>query len=233
MYFGKFRPESEIEYERKYGNKSDTEMREIVGGMIRKKFAEARAMAEQRQIERDAKYNLPYGELVKAVARTRKQVKDLEGKPEELLSSKREDLEAEYADLVKRGMPDVNKELWIDGKLVDYMKQLDGEYSTSKTELQQARNDLAIFLAKKEEWEQSNADIIEAERVRTRRAELLQADPEALRALGIEPVVVAGAKATPQREETAEEKALKAMAVDTDAILHRFMENRGYNKAEG
>ena len=43
-------------------------------------------------------------------------------------------------------------------------------------------------LALKEEWEQENADIIEAERARSRREELLSADPEALRALGITPV---------------------------------------------
>ena len=228
----RLKTDKELEYERKYGGKSDTEMNEIVGGMLSKKFADARARAEQVRTEQDAMYNLPYAGLVKAVAKAGKQVKDLDGKPEELLSAKRKDLEAEYADLVMRGMPDTNKELWISQELVKYMQDPEGEYREAKSQLQQARKDLAIFLAKKEEWEQENSDIIEAERMRTRRAELLQADPEALRSLGIEPVV-AGVKATPQKEETAEERALKAVAVDTDAMLHSFMANRGYNKAEG
>ncbi len=231
MYFGKLRSEAELEYERKYGGKSEAEMSEIVGGMISKKFAEAKARAEQSQAERDAKYNLPYGELVRAIANTEKQIKDLENIPENLLSAKRKAIEAEYDELVKRGMPDVNKELWVSEEMVKYMKPVDGEYRTAKAELQQARNDLAIFLAKKEEWEQENSDIIEAERMRTRRAELLQVEPEALRALGIEPAV-AGAKATPQKEETAEEKALKALTVDTDAIFHMYMVNRGNTTSE-
>ena len=228
----RLKTDAELEYERKYGGKTDTEMNNIVGGMLSKKFADARARAEQVRTEQDDKYNLPYGGLVKAVAKTGKQVKDLEGKPENLISAKRKDLEAEYADLVMRGMPDTNKELWISEELVKYMQEPDGAYREAKSQLQRARNALAIFLAKKEEWEQENADIIEAERMRTKRAELLQADPDALRALGIEPVA-RGEKATPQKEETAEEKALKAMEVDTDAMLHSFMVNRGYTTAEG
>ena len=169
----RLKTDKELEYERKYGGKTDTEMNEIVGGMLSKKFADARARAEQVRTEQDAKYNLPYGGLVKAVAKTGKQVKDLEGKPENLISAKRKDLEVEYADLVMRGMPDTNKELWISEKLVKYMQEPEGEYREAKIQLQQARNDLAIFLAKKESWEQENADIIEAERMRTKRAELL------------------------------------------------------------
>jgi len=198
-YVGKLKTSEELEYERKYGGKSDAEMNDIVGGMLSKKFADRRAKAEQMRTEQDAMYNLPYAGLVKAVARVSKQVKDLEGKPEELLSAKRKALEADYADLVKRGMQDNNKELWISQELVKYMQDPEGKYREAKIQLQQARNDLAIFVAKKEEWEQDNADIIEAERIRTKRAELMQADPEALRALGIEPEAVstpvAGSKA--------------------------------------
>ena len=197
MYYGKLKSEAELEYERKYGNKTDAEMKEIVSGMISKKFEERASRAEQRQAERDAKYNLPYGELVRAMAKAEKQIKELENRPETLLSTKRKALEAEYGALVERGMPDVNRELWISGKLVEYMKPVEGEYCTAKAELQQAIDDYSIYLAKKTEWEQENADIIEAERVRTKRAELLQAEPEALRALGIEPVVT-GVKATPK-----------------------------------
>ena len=223
----RLKTDAELEYDRKYGGKTDNEVNEIVGGMISKKFADRKAKAEQVRTEREAKYNLPYGGIVKAVAKTGKQVKDMEGKPEELLSAKRKDLEAKYDNLVMRGMPDTNKELWISEELVKYMQDPNGAYREAKIQLQQARKDLAIFLAKKEEWEQENADIIEAERMRTRRAELLQADPEALRALGIEPVVEA--KATAPKEETAEEKALKAMEVDTDAI---FAQYRAYKTKE-
>ena len=101
----RLKTDKELEYERKYGGKTDTEMNESVGGMLSKKFSDARARAEQRRTEQDAMYNLPYGGLVKAVAKTGKQVKDLEGKPEELLRAKREALEDEYADLVMRGPP--------------------------------------------------------------------------------------------------------------------------------
>ena len=198
-YVGKLKTDAEMEYERKYGGKSDAEMNDIVGGMLSKKFADRRAKAEQMRTEQDAMYNLPYAGLVKAVARVSKQVKDLEGKPEELLSAKRKALEAEYADLVKRGMQDNNKELWISQELVKYMQDPEGKYREAKLQLQQAKADLDIFLKRKEIWEQDNADIIDAERMRTKRAELMQADPEALRALGIEPEAVstpvAGSKA--------------------------------------
>ena len=198
-YVGKLKTDAEMEYERKYGGKTDEEMNEIVRGMLGEKLYGMRSRAVQERTEREAMYNLPYAGLVKAVARVGKQVEDLEGKPEELLSAKRKALEADYADLVKRGMQDNNKELWISQELVKYMQDPEGKYREAKIQLQQARNDLAIFVAKKEEWEQDNADIIEAERIRTKRAELMQADPEALRALGIEPEAVstpvAGSKA--------------------------------------
>ncbi|MGN0505790.1 MAG: hypothetical protein ACI4FZ_04470, partial [Lachnospiraceae bacterium] len=143
------------------------------------------------QAEQGAKYNLPYGGLVKAVAKSSKQIKSLENKPEELRNAMRAKLEEEFADLVEAGMFDERnitaREMYISKKLVEYMSDPAGEYHKVKEELQQARNDYAIYLAKKEEWEQENADIINAERIRTKRAELMQADPEALRALGIEP----------------------------------------------
>jgi hypothetical protein len=185
MGFGRLKTDTELEWEKKYGGKTDAEMNSIVRESIHKKFAEAVARSEQKQAEIEAKYNLPYGGLVKAVANSEKQIKALEGKPQELLSAKRAELEAEYDDLVMRGFVNTNKELWISNKLLPYMS--DPEYIEAKDKLQQAQKDYAVYLAKKEEWEQENADIIKAERIRTKRAELMQADPEALRALGIEP----------------------------------------------
>lgn len=195
----KLKTSAELEYEAKYGGKTDEEMNEIVGGMLKAKFDERGSRAMRERTEREAKYNLPYAGLVKAVAKAGMQVEALEGKPTELLSAKRKALEAEYADLIKRGMEDNNKELWISQELVKYMQDPEGEYREVKSQLQQAKTDLDIFLERKKIWEQDNADIIDAERMRTRRAELMQADPEALRALGIEPEAVstpvAGTKA--------------------------------------
>lgn len=185
MGFGRLKTDTELEWEKKYGGKTDAEMNSIVRESIHRKFDEAVARSEQKQAEIEAKYNLPYGGLVKAVANSEKQIKALEGKPQELLSAKRAELEAEYDDLVMRGFVNTNKELWISNKLLPYMS--DPEYIEAKDKLQQAQKDYAVYLAKKEEWEQENADIIKAERIRTKRAELMQADPEALRALGIEP----------------------------------------------
>jgi hypothetical protein len=187
MGFGRLKTDTELEWEKKYGGKTDAEMNYIVRESIHRKFDEAVARSEQKQAEIEAKYNLPYGGLVKAVANSEKQIKALEGKPQELLSAKRAELEAEYDDLVMRGFQDTNKELWISTKLLPYMTANSGEYRKAKADLQQAQKDYAVYLAKKEEWEQENADIIKAERIRTKRAELMQADPEALRALGIEP----------------------------------------------
>lgn len=183
--------QAEKEWNEKYGNMTAHELENVVKQGIQKKFDEARARAEQRQAEQEAKYNLPYGGLVKAVAKSSKQIKSLENKPEELRKAMRAKLEEEFADLVEAGMFDERnvtaREMYISKKLVEYMGDPAGEYLKVTEELQQARNDYAIYLAKKEEWEQENADIINAERIRTKRAELMQADPEALRALGIEP----------------------------------------------
>jgi hypothetical protein len=183
--------QAEKEWNEKYGNMTAHELENVVKQGIQKKFDDRRARAEQKLAEQEAKYNLPYGGLVKAVAKSSKQIKDLENKPDELMSAMREKLEEEFSELVNAGVFDENdvtaREMCISKKLIAYMDDPTGEYYKAKEELQQARNDYAIYLAKKEEWEQENADIINAERIRTKRAELMQADPEALRALGIEP----------------------------------------------
>lgn len=188
-------------WDEKYGGMSEKGLSDYVRDSISKKLHERALRSEEKQREYEAKYNLPYGGLVKAVAKSAKQIKELENKPENLRNAKRVELEKEFDNLVEQGMFSVgdvvSREMYIDRKLLQYMST--PEYIGVTEQLQQARNDLAIFVAKKEEWEQDNADIIEAERIRTKRAELMQADPEALRALGIEPEAVstpvAGSKA--------------------------------------
>ena len=218
----------EKEWNKKYGNMTDKECEKVVLSSISHKFDEARAKVEQRQAERDAKYNLPYSGIVKAVEKSSKQMKAPENKPEELRNAMRSKLDKEFDTMVENGMFDKHdtssRELFISKKLVDYMGDSTGEYYKAKKELQQARTDYAIYLSKKAEWEEENASIIEAERIRARRAELLQAGPEALRALGINPDVVEaphyrGKNATPLNGETEEVNALRAMEIDIDALF--------------
>lgn len=183
---------AEKAWEEKYGGMSEKGLSDYVKNSIGKKLDEMRLRAEQKQAEYEAKYNLPYGGLVKAVAKSAKQIRDLENKPEELKNAMRAKLEEEFEDLIEQGMFDVrdlaSRELYISKQLIAYMNT--PEYVEVNEKLRQAKEDYSIYLAKKEEWEQENADIINAERIRTKRAELMQADPEALRALGIEPEVV-------------------------------------------
>lgn len=75
--------------------------------------------------------------------------------------------------------------LWVARGLEKFIQS--DEYKRVKNDLKDATNLYSKSLALKEEWEQENADIIEAERARSRREELLSADPDALRALGITP----------------------------------------------
>ena len=182
---------AEKAWEEKYGGMSEKELNDSVKESIGKKLEERRLRAEQRQTEYEAKYNLPYSGLVEAVAKSAKQIKALENKPEEFTSAMRAKLNEEFDDLVEAELYDkrdiTSREMYISRKLVAYMCASDGEYRKAKEALRQAREDYAIYLAKKEEWEQENTDIIEAERARSRREELLSADPEALRALGITP----------------------------------------------
>lgn len=183
------RNEAEKEFERMYGGKTDKEMNKIVGGMLSEKFSERIIRAEQEQTVLEAKYKLPFNELVKAVAKAEKQVEALKGKPEEFLSAKRKELENEYKSLVNAGMFDerdtVQKELFISEKLVMYMGDSAGEYRKVKSELQSVERDLSIFRENVEQWKVDHADIIKAEQIRTMRDELMRTDPAVLKVMGI------------------------------------------------
>lgn len=178
----------QLEWEEKYGGKSDREMNEIVKGMISAQAEEIRARAEERhQKELEEERSLTYPKIVKAIPEAQKRIKGLDGKPEKLQEAKKKVLNKEFDNLLKIGMfSESSRALWVSEKLLKWM-QTDEEYLQTKADLAQARNDYSRYLALKEDWEKENEDIIKAERIRSKRAELLQADPETLKSLGITP----------------------------------------------
>lgn len=181
--------QAELDWERKYGHMTESELQDVVKASFHKKLEAVRVRAEQEWQEYNAKYNLPYGQLVQAIRKTEEQIEEIEEVPEKLLTKKRKELEKVFEQQADLGWFDKNnKELWVAGQIVEYMRS--EEYLQAKYALQDAKNDLEIYYRNKSKWEEENADIIKAERIRTKRAELLQADPEALRALGIEPEAI-------------------------------------------
>ena len=74
---------------------------------------------------------------------------------------------------------------WISKELSNYLWS--EEYKTAKDNLSEATKRLRKYEKLKEDWETDNKELIEAERLRTKREELLSADPETLRVLGITP----------------------------------------------
>lgn len=188
------------EFEEKYGMPmTPGNMDKAVRLSLGAKFKERCEMAEQEKKDWELKYNLPYGELVKAVKSTAQEINDLKDKPKQLRDAERARLELEFDNLVEIGQFSSNqKELWVSEKLNKYMQS--DEYMNVKYKLSELKKDHAIYLANKENWEKENSAIIEAERNRTIREELLQADPEALKALGISPVIVNPEKPAPKKK---------------------------------
>lgn len=100
--------------------------------------------------------------------------------------AKKLELEAEFDTLVKRRMFSEHlRGEWIAKELYKYLSS--EEYTSVVDEIKTVTANLAEYSEIKTQWEEDNKDIIEAERLRTKREELLSADPEALRALGITP----------------------------------------------
>lgn len=223
----------ELEWEEKYGGVSERDLTQtIVKDMISQKTAILQAKAEMEKQKRAEYDTLSYGDLVKSVASARKKVSDLEGTPEQLKEKKRAQLNKEFEHLAKFDRaPSDNKELWVSDMLLRYMSKSDGEYSKAKVELAKARKEYAILLAKKEEREGELADVIEAEKYRTRRADLLSADPEALRALGIEPPPSVSPESD-STEETTPTGHFMDIGRRDDYWLEVFMESRGYGKSK-
>ncbi|MBS5284642.1 MAG: hypothetical protein KHY46_12410 [Clostridiales bacterium] len=127
-----------------------------------------------------------YGEIIKTISKARADIEKLKEQPEKLVANQRKELNERFDDLVGNELYDEsNRALWVAGEMNKFLRS--DEYQNAKNALKDATNLYSKSLALKEEWEQENADIIEAERARSRREELLSADPEALRALGITP----------------------------------------------
>lgn len=114
------------------------------------------------------------------------------------------------------------REHWISQKLSEY--SWSEEYQTARDNLMEAVKALDKYDDLKKLWEKKNHDIIEAERQRSKREELLSADPEALRALGITPPPVqkvSRAEEDPEFNETLE--ALRAIHPSaTDAEIEQM-----------
>lgn len=146
-----------------------------------------------REVEIERKRPHTYGEIIKTAKKAKADLEHLTGEPGRLVQVKKTELNKEFDDLKEAELfSENNRALWVAGKIEKYLQS--EEYLTVKNDLKEATNLYAECLALKEQWEQDNADIIEAERVRSKREELLSADPETLRALGITPVAGASKK---------------------------------------
>lgn len=225
-------------YKENYGGMSSYERNAVVLQSISAKKNLLLEKIEADKAQREAQFDsLSYGDILKAVASAKDKLSELEGDPkikdtitDRLIAKKREKLEAEYAHAVKFDLPRASiKELWISEKLLEYEKT--EEYRSAKNQLKDARKEFATYLALKEAREKSLADVIVAEQYRTRRADLFSADPEALRALGIEPpdAVVSAPEGFDSSASTGN---YMDGTVNEDALLSSFMEARGYGKGE-
>lgn len=173
--------------------------------------------------ERDKKLEedkaLGYSQIVKAFSLASDRIDTLEDKQKDLESAKRSALNSEYDAAVKKGIVnDSSKELWVSKQFVEW-KHSDEEYLRVKDELSDSMNAYSRYLALKVNWEKENADIIEAERIRTKREELLQADPEALIALGISPITHEEERETNPESSADEETDSVGADIDTDALF--------------
>lgn len=169
-----------------------------------------------------------YGEIIKTAKKAKVDIEKLTGEPDRLVQVKRSELNKEFDDLKEAELfSEDGRALWVAGKIEKYLQS--EEYLAVKNDLKEATNLYAECLALKEQWEQDNADIIEAERVRSKREELLSADPETLRGLGITPIAgtskksEAGSKGAV--DENAEmEKALRSIhPFATDAEIKAML----------
>ncbi len=162
-----------------------------------------------------------YAEITRAIPKALAKINELKGKPDKMVKDKRVSLNKEFDDLVKREVfNESHRELWVNEQVVKFMGSVD--YMKVKQDLTYQTNLYCECLALKEDWEKENTDIIEAERLRSKRAELLQADPETLKALGITPDPTFTAPKAKEQEDNPLadiEKSLRAIhpsATDAD-----------------
>ena len=159
--------------------------------------------AEERAKRLEEDKALGYPQIVKAFSQADKRIDILKDKQKNLENDKKSALNSEYDEAVERGLIklyDGCKELWVSTQFVEWMHS-DEDYLRVKDELSDAMNSYNRYLALEVKWEKENADIIKAERIRTKREELLQADPETLRALGIEPETIVATNTNSNTDE--------------------------------
>lgn len=127
-----------------------------------------------------------YGDFIREIAKANSDIAKYKDVPENLQNSYRVKLNKQFDDLVDRGyFSERSRGEWISRELFNYLWS--EEYKTAKDNLSEATKRLRKYEKLKEDWETDNKELIEAERLRTKREELLSADPETLRALGITP----------------------------------------------
>lgn len=191
-------------------------------GLVKKLDAYCEHISARMEAE-EKKEPHTYGEIVRAIAKANDDIAKYKGVPERLLKEQRVKLNKQFDDLVDRGMySESRREHWISQKLSEYFWS--EEYRAARDNLMEAVKALDKYDDLKKIWEKKNHDIIEAERQRSKREELLSADPEALRALGITPPPVqkvSRAEEDPEFNETLE--ALRAIHPSaTDAEIEQM-----------
>ena len=140
------------------------------------------------QVEEEERRKEPhtYGDFIREIAKANSDIAKYKDVPENLQNSYRVKLNKQFDDLVDRGyFSERSRGEWISRELSNYLWS--EEYKTAKDNLSEATKRLRKYEKLKEDWETDNKELIEAERIRTKREELLSADPETLRALGITP----------------------------------------------
>lgn len=151
-----------------------------------------------------------YGDFIREIAKANSDIAKYKDVPENLQNSYRVKLNKQFDDLVDRGyFSERSRGEWISRELSNYLWS--EEYKTAKDNLSEATKRLRKYEKLKEDWETDNKELIEAERLRTKREELLSADPEALRALGITPLPV--------------QKVSRAGEAEVDPKLKELMED--------
>lgn len=140
------------------------------------------------QVEEEERRKEPhtYGDFIREIAKANSDIAKYKDVPENLQNSYRVKLNKQFDYLVGRGyFSERSRGEWISRELSNYLWS--EEYKTAKDNLSEATKRLRKYEKLKEDWETDNKELIEAERLRTKREELLSADPETLRALGITP----------------------------------------------
>ncbi len=202
-----------IEWDEKYGGMTRREYNATVSDMLSGKFSAYHArIVEEAEREKAEEKSLTYPQIVKAIPEALKRVEQYKDMPKALQEKKKSSLNKQFTTEVKYEREfESNRELWVSDKLLKWM-ETDPEYLQAKQEFTLATNDYSKYVYLKEKWEKDHADIIKAEKDRSARAELMQADPETLRALGITPeVVVAPVEKTADDGKSSLREALRAI----------------------